>query len=140
MRKTVVGLDGNEHIAASRKIGIGTDHHIMIYVWDSIDAMQEYWGEGDFAGRWHMEAYYEDSVTGKRVEGQPYLGSIHLCHGHMSIAVVFHEIQHFILDWILINQMDLEDDDTREAICKLAGDLTYEYSNWFWEELYDGAE
>jgi hypothetical protein len=111
---------------------------IGCFVWDTRDQMlaatshrfKEKNYEACFVGyRWVFD---ENGLKPGR------LGNLHFYADKMGAGIVSHEIQHFVLGWVSAlvkfrEGYDINDHDDIEEVCLMAGDITKEFWNKYYE-------
>lgn len=125
--------------------GQGSGAWLKCYVWDTVEAMRAYLETKREKDRWHnTEACYlgfdwiQEVEKGKEIElGTKKLGELHFHIENMGAGIVAHEIQHFLTAWV-VNMEWLGNllDGKWEPIAKMAGELTRQ----FWNEFYEVFE
>lgn len=125
--------DKNESKALSKiAIPIVNGYFIDVYIWPDKETMYAESGNAgdDYAARYVTLPYKKDVDSGHMCIG-PKFGEIHLVIDEFGAGFFAHELQHFILDWIYVHQLDFVTGDN-EPICQIVGDMT----SFFWEKFY----
>ena len=133
-------------MAETWNIHPGKGTWVKCYVWDTPEEMRLYLDGKQDKGQWQKtEACYlgfdwtwEVEENGQTSFITRKLGELHFHNESMGAGIVAHEIQHFLTAWVVNMDWvkDLTGDRYWEPIAKLAGDLTRE----FWNGFYDRFE
>jgi len=116
-------------LSASWKIGLPKQQYLTVYIWNNFEGMfrNNHFENRDYAGCF-IGVPYRIDAEGRR-HGRKF-GEIHLVQNHFGGGVAAHEIQHFLIAYILDWALDLDQDD--EEICHLAEEVTEK----FWKAFY----
>jgi hypothetical protein len=126
------------------RISINRDHYLEVFIWKNHEALWRNIGDEkkDSAGS-YISMPYKIRV-GKDFEEKvfpPKYGEIHLIDGRRGSGTVAHEIQHFLIFWMLDHDLNVEDEgedewlsieSDNEKLCLLAGRITRLY----WKAIY----
>ncbi len=103
-------------VLASTELEIREDLLLDVFIWSDVISMREFTlQQGEC-----LACYTE--------------GEIHLVEGEFGAGIFAHELQHFIQDWICTNELNPMEDEW-EDIAYLAGHLTSQFWNWFYDNF-----
>ena len=118
---------------------------IECYIWDDIESMLDATESRlEHSGRDHLACFIgipEYTFRDDDTLVQRKLGEIHLVDGEFGAGIVAHEIQHFITQYS--NRLGWETwraDGEWETVAYLAGDLTHQFWNNFYERRDAGSQ
>ncbi len=127
MYKAKKNLDG---LVIELKLNVNRGFHLSIYIWKDFESMyKNIDDEPDYLAH-YIGLPYRINLETEEPELEEKVGEIHLVESKFGAGVFAHELQHFILDWIDI--WGLDDD---EAICTIAGKMTTDFWNTFYEHF-----
>jgi hypothetical protein len=107
--------------------------YVQVYVWESSDYLRKNIddrSEDDTLAAFVQLPYLENmEEPHDRIIPRKF-GEIHIPISKMGAGLVAHELQHFILCWLLTWRLDPEMDN--ESLCLLSGNITRK----FWRSFY----